>query len=81
MTIMVFPFGCIVKELKTLGILSFGEVLMILKALSYKLYNSKYMIASTQLTSTKSFVFIAVQVIKLLSREVLFTNRKDNRNC
>ena len=54
---------------------------MILKALSYKLYNSKYMIASTQLTNTKSFVFIAVLVIKLLSREVLFTNRKDNRNC
>ena len=39
------------------------------------------MIASTQITSTEIFVFIAVLVFKLLSRKILFINRKDNRNC
>ena len=39
------------------------------------------MIASTQITNTEVFVFIAVLVFKLLSRKVLFINRKDNRNC
>ena len=38
------------------------------------------MIASTQVTNTEIFTFIAVLVFKLLSREVLFINRKDNRN-
>ena len=27
------------------------------------------------------FAFIAVLVFKLLSRKVVFINRKDNRNC
>ena len=36
------------------------------------------MIASTQITNTEIFVFIAGLVFKLLSREVLFMNRKDN---
>ena len=27
------------------------------------------------------FAFIAVLVFKLISRKVLFINRKDNRNC
>ena len=31
--------------------------------------------------NTKIFVFIAVLVFELLSRKVLFINRKDNRNC
>ena len=34
------------------------------------------MIASTQLTNTEFFRFIAVLVFKLLSRKVLFINRK-----
>ena len=40
-----------------------------LKVQSCKLYNNKYMIASTQITSTEIFAFIAVQVFKLFSRE------------
>ena len=39
------------------------------------------MIALTQTTNTEIFAFIAVLVFKLLSRRVLFINRKDNRNC
>ena len=39
------------------------------------------MIASTQITNTEIFAFITVLVFKLLSRKVLFINRKDNRNC
>ena len=54
---------------------------MILKVQSCKLYYNKYMIASTQIANTDIFSFIAVLVFKLLSRNVLFINRKDNRNC
>ena len=39
------------------------------------------MIASTEVTYTEIFAFIAILVSKLLSRKVLFKNRKDNRNC
>ena len=39
------------------------------------------MIALTQITNADIFAFIAALVFKLLSREVLFINRKDNRNC
>ena len=39
------------------------------------------MIASTQITNTEIFAFIAVLVFKLLSRKILFVNWKDNRNC
>ena len=46
-----------------------------------KLHYNKYMIVSTQITNTEIFAFIAVLVFKLLSRKVLFINRKDNRNC
>ena len=35
------------------------------------------MIASTQVTNTEVFAFIAVLVSKLLSRKVLFINRKE----
>ena len=52
-----------------------------LKVPSCKLYNNKYMICSTQITNTETFAFIAVLVFKLLSRKVLFINRKDNRIC
>ena len=38
------------------------------------------MIALTQITNTDIFTFIPVLGFKLLSREVLFTKRKDNRN-
>ena len=41
----------------------------------------RYMIASTQITNTEMFAFIAVLVFKLLSRKPMFINRKDNRNC
>ena len=34
------------------------------------------MFASTQITNTKSFAFIAVLVVKLLSRKVLFIKKK-----
>ena len=37
------------------------------------------MIASTQIANTEIFAFIAVLVFKLLSRKVLFINRKDNK--
>ena len=52
-----------------------------LKVQSCKLYSSKYMIALTQITNTEIFAFIAVLVFKILSRKVLFINRKGNRNC
>ena len=57
------------------------EILGVLKVQSCKLCNKKYMIASTQITNTEVFAFIAVLVLKLLSRKVLFINIKDNRNC
>ena len=50
--------------------------IMNLKVPSYKLYNNKYMIASIQITNTEIFEFISVLVLKLLSRNGLFTNRK-----
>ena len=43
--------------------------------------NKKCMIASSQITITEIFAFIAVVVFKLLSRTFLFINRKDNINC
>ena len=53
----------------------------ILKVRSCKLYNNKYMIESTQIVNTEISAFITVLVIKLLSRKILFINRKGNRNC
>ena len=38
------------------------------------------MVTSTQTTNTEIFAFMVILVFKLLSRKVLFTNRKDNRN-
>ena len=52
-----------------------------LKVLPCKLYNNKYMTASTQVTNTEIFALITILVFKLLRRNVLFINRKDNRNC
>ena len=52
-----------------------------LKTHSCELFNSKYMIASTQITNIEIFAFIDVLVFKLLSHKVMLINRKDNRNC
>ena len=52
-----------------------------LKVQACKLYNNKYIIALTKITNTEIFAFKTVVVFKLLNCEVLFTNRKDNRNC
>ena len=38
------------------------------------------MLASTQITNAEIFAFTALLVFNLLSREVLFINKKDNRN-
>ena len=47
-----------------------------LKVQPCKLYNNKYVIALTQKRNSEIFAFIAALVFKLLSREVLFINRK-----
>ena len=39
------------------------------------------MIASAQITSIEIFPFTVALVFRLLSRKVLFINKKDNRNC
>ena len=57
------------------------KCLSVLKIQSCKLYNNKYMIAPTQRTNTEIFAFTSLLVFKLLSRKVLFINKKDNRNC
>ena len=53
---------------------------LLLKVQPCKLYNNKYMIASTQI-NTEIFAFIAVLVFNLLNRKDLVINRKNNRNC
>ena len=58
-----------------------GDEIFPLKLQSCKFYNNKYTIVSTQITNTEIFTFIAALVFRLLSRKVLFINRKDNRNC
>ena len=45
-----------------------------------RLYINKYMIASTHITSTKTFTFSIVLVLQLLSRKVLFLNLKRRLN-
>ena len=50
-----------------------------LKVQSCTWYNNKYMIVSTQIPNTEIVAFIAALVCKLLSRNVLFINRKDDR--
>ena len=46
-----------------------------------KLYNNKYMIASTPIANTEILSFIAILVFKLLSRKDLFVKRKGSGNC
>ena len=53
----------------------------LLKVQSCKLYNDKYMIASSQISNIEDFAFVAVPVFTLLSRKVLFIDKKDNRDC
>ena len=53
---------------------------MILKVQSWKYYNNKYMIVSTQITNTETFGFIPVLAFKLLNRKVVFINKKEARN-
>ena len=57
------------------------QIVLKLKVQSCKLYNNKYIIASTPITNTEISALIAVLVFKLLSRKVLFITRKGNRNC
>ena len=59
------------------GTLSIKE----LKVQSCELYNSKYMIASTQITNAEIFALITVLGFTLFSRTVLFIKKKDNRSC
>ena len=66
-------FGKLLQDFLTI-------IVIALKVQSRKLCNNKYMIASTQTKSIEIFAFIAGLVFKLLSRKVLFINRKDNRN-
>ena len=61
-------------------IIKTGAFALLLKVQSCKLYNNKYMTASTRIANTGIFAFIAVAVVKLLSRKVLCINRKNNRN-
>ena len=73
------------KSLKTLSFATpvndcFSKYISGLKVQSCKLYNDKYMTALTEITNTKIFTVVAVLVVKLLSRKVLFINRKYNRN-
>ena len=39
------------------------------------------MIASTKITNSNIFAFIAILVFKLLSPEAVFIKSKDNRDC
>ena len=53
----------------------------LLKVQSFKLYDNKYMIASTQITNTDIFAFITVLVNKSLIRNDLFINKTNDKNC
>ena len=57
-----------------------NKELIHLKVQSCKLYNNKYMIASTQITNTEILAFISVLVLKSSRRKALFTNRKRQQN-
>ena len=51
-----------------------------LKVQSCKLHNNKYIIALTQIRNIENFAFITVLIFELLSRKILFVNRKDKNN-
>ena len=77
----IFCLNVGVKESPGFSISILCLVKKMLELQPCKLYNSKYMIASAQITNTEIFAFIGVLVFKLLSCKVLFIKRKDNRNC
>ena len=58
----------------------YRSILLYVKVQSCKLYN-KHMIASTKISNSNIFAFIAILVFKLLSPEAVFIKRKDNRDC
>ena len=51
-----------------------------LKVQSCKVHNNKYIIALTQIRNIENFAFITVLIFELLSRKILFVNRKDKNN-
>ena len=51
-----------------------------LKVQSCKLHNNKYIIALTQIRNIENFALITVLIFELLSRKILFVNRKDKNN-
>ena len=51
-----------------------------LKVQSCKLRNNKYIIALTQIRNIENFAFITLLIFELLSRKILFVNRKDKNN-
>ena len=57
---------------------SFSVKALFFKVQSCQLCNNKY-IASSQITNTEIFAFIAALVFRLLSREVLIINKKNIR--
>ena len=61
------------------GEVKYYPLMISLRVQSCKLYNKTYIIASTQITNTETFAFIAVLVFKLLNRKVLFINRKTTK--
>ena len=48
---------------------------------SCKFYIKKYITVLSQITNTEIFVIIAALVFKLFYNKVLFTNKKDDKNC
>ena len=60
---------------------NFEIIWLLVKVQSSELYKNKYMIATALITNTEIFTFMAVLVLKLMSRTVFIINKKDNRNC
>ena len=55
------------------------DMLLLTYILANSIIINIYIIASTQIKNTEIFAFIAVLISTLLSRKVLFMNRKDSR--
>ena len=76
----------LLKKISTISLLFGSRSLVLYIHVSFMFGQSQKsspitLIASTQITNMEIFVFIDVLVSKLLSREVLLINRKENRNC
>ena len=74
--ILFYVSSLVIKGARTKWSIIFFKC--VLKVQSCKLYNSKYMITSTQIANIEIFAFIAVLVFKLVNHKVLFINRKGN---